>query len=308
MEMSLLGCCWRRFEVAVALVGISAHVCMGLGIPLQSFGYPSPTHALCVCASVPQWSNLSYSTKCEVRSCPCLWLQTVGDIFLLHGYKWGQHSGLGMYHSISIWMWGSAHQAHLKKPQCWFLDQNPSWRACLLGLLNWDPWIWNLKLIFCCCTLPLRAGTSVPVWCCLYLQGHLTLCALLPQPPVPSQTSSYSCMLPTSPSVNGRSYDTYTPPHMQTHMNSQPMGTSGTTSTGEWPPCSPSLPGSLSSLLQPSGFSRGRSRSPSLGEVSLLGLVAAIPGRRWKCTALPTRAIILIFKLLLGGLDGKKAD
>lgn len=57
--------------------------------------------------------------------------------------------------------------------------------------------------------------------------------ALSLQPPVPSQTSSYSCMLPTSPSVNGRSYDTYTPPHMQTHMNSQPMGTSGTTSTGE---------------------------------------------------------------------------
>ncbi|XP_040265398.1 paired box protein Pax-6 isoform X5 [Bufo bufo] len=52
------------------------------------------------------------------------------------------------------------------------------------------------------------------------------------QPPVPGQTSSYSCMLPTSPSVNGRSYDTYTPPHMQTHMNSQSMGTPGTTSTG----------------------------------------------------------------------------
>uniref|UniRef100_A0A671PG48 Paired box protein Pax-6-like n=1 Tax=Sinocyclocheilus anshuiensis TaxID=1608454 RepID=A0A671PG48_9TELE len=48
----------------------------------------------------------------------------------------------------------------------------------------------------------------------------------------PSQTSSYSCMLPTSPSVNGRSYDTYTPPHMQAHMNSQTMATSGTTSTG----------------------------------------------------------------------------
>ncbi|KAK1804595.1 hypothetical protein P4O66_020590, partial [Electrophorus voltai] len=46
-----------------------------------------------------------------------------------------------------------------------------------------------------------------------------------------SQTSSYSCMLPTSPSVNGRSYDTYTPPHMQAHMNSQSMATSGTTST-----------------------------------------------------------------------------
>ncbi|XP_060783037.1 paired box protein Pax-6 isoform X5 [Neoarius graeffei] len=47
-----------------------------------------------------------------------------------------------------------------------------------------------------------------------------------------SQTSSYSCMLPTSPSVNGRSYDAYTPPHMQAHMNSQSMATSGTTSTG----------------------------------------------------------------------------
>uniref|UniRef100_A0AAZ3SI30 Paired box protein Pax-6 n=1 Tax=Oncorhynchus tshawytscha TaxID=74940 RepID=A0AAZ3SI30_ONCTS len=49
-------------------------------------------------------------------------------------------------------------------------------------------------------------------------------------PMQPSQT--YSCMLPTSPSVNGRSYDTYTPPHMQAHMNSQSMTTSGTTSTG----------------------------------------------------------------------------
>ncbi|XP_072129299.1 paired box protein Pax-6 isoform X3 [Mobula birostris] len=52
------------------------------------------------------------------------------------------------------------------------------------------------------------------------------------QSPVSSQTPSYSCMLPTSPSVNGRSYDTYTPPHMQTHMNPQSMGTSGATSTG----------------------------------------------------------------------------
>ncbi|XP_041917761.1 paired box protein Pax-6b isoform X2 [Alosa alosa] len=51
-------------------------------------------------------------------------------------------------------------------------------------------------------------------------------------PMQPSQTSSYSCMLPTSPSVNGRSYDTYTPPHMQAHMNSQSMAPSGTTSTG----------------------------------------------------------------------------
>ncbi|XP_076003040.1 paired box protein Pax-6b isoform X5 [Genypterus blacodes] len=53
------------------------------------------------------------------------------------------------------------------------------------------------------------------------------------KPPMcPSQTSSYSCMLPTSPPVNGRSYETYTPPHMQAHMNSQSMTTTGTTSTG----------------------------------------------------------------------------
>lgn len=69
--------------------------------------------------------------------------------------------------------------------------------------------------------------------CDVLLSNHRF--AFSSQPPVPSQTSSYSCMLPTSPSVNGRSYDTYTPPHMQTHMNSQPMGTSGTTSTGEPP-------------------------------------------------------------------------
>jgi len=61
-------------------------------------------------------------------------------------------------------------------------------------------------------------------------------------------------MLPTSPSVNGRSYDTYTPPHMQTHMNSQPMGTSGTTSTGEWPRAPLGFSAGLASLLPPSFF------------------------------------------------------
>lgn len=75
-------------------------------------------------------------------------------------------------------------------------------------------------------------GGSLGMWLCdVPLSNHWF--AFSSQPPVPSQTSSYSCMLPTSPSVNGRSYDTYTPPHMQTHMNSQPMGTSGTTSTGK---------------------------------------------------------------------------
>ncbi|XP_032380245.1 paired box protein Pax-6 isoform X3 [Etheostoma spectabile] len=47
-----------------------------------------------------------------------------------------------------------------------------------------------------------------------------------------SSQSSYSCMLPTSPSVNGRSYETYTPPHMQQHINSQLMTSSATSSTG----------------------------------------------------------------------------
>lgn len=46
-----------------------------------------------------------------------------------------------------------------------------------------------------------------------------------------SQTS-YSCMLPTSPTVNGRSYETYTPPHMQPHINSQSMTSSAPSSTG----------------------------------------------------------------------------
>ncbi|CAL8358202.1 unnamed protein product [Lota lota] len=45
----------------------------------------------------------------------------------------------------------------------------------------------------------------------------------------PSQTS-YSCILPTNPTVNGRSYEPYTSSHMQSHVTSQPMTT--TTSTG----------------------------------------------------------------------------
>ncbi|CAL8263074.1 unnamed protein product [Merluccius merluccius] len=43
----------------------------------------------------------------------------------------------------------------------------------------------------------------------------------------PSQTS-YSCMLPTSPTVNGRSYEPYTSTHMQSHVTSQPMTTTST--------------------------------------------------------------------------------
>uniref|UniRef100_A0A3P9NLQ1 Paired box protein Pax-6-like n=1 Tax=Poecilia reticulata TaxID=8081 RepID=A0A3P9NLQ1_POERE len=46
-----------------------------------------------------------------------------------------------------------------------------------------------------------------------------------------SNQTSYSCMLPNSPPVNGRSYQTYTPPHMQPHISSQSV-TSTTSSTG----------------------------------------------------------------------------
>ncbi|XP_072241418.1 paired box protein Pax-6-like isoform X1 [Leuresthes tenuis] len=47
-----------------------------------------------------------------------------------------------------------------------------------------------------------------------------------------SNQTSYSCMLPSSTPVNGRSYDTYTPPHMQPHISSQSMTSSATSSTG----------------------------------------------------------------------------
>lgn len=51
-------------------------------------------------------------------------------------------------------------------------------------------------------------------------------------PMQPSNQSSYSCMLPTSTTLNGRSYETYTPSHMQPHINSQSMSSSATSSTG----------------------------------------------------------------------------
>lgn len=80
--------------------------CMyGFGDPSSEPWSPQPhTWSVGMCptladtgpACVPQWSNFSYSTKCKVRRWHCLWLQMVGDIFLLQEYKQGQHSGLGM--------------------------------------------------------------------------------------------------------------------------------------------------------------------------------------------------------------------
>ncbi|KAM8927530.1 paired box protein Pax-6-like isoform 2-T2 [Pelodytes ibericus] len=54
----------------------------------------------------------------------------------------------------------------------------------------------------------------------------------LPLQSVASQTSSYSCMIPSSSSVSVRSYDTYTPVQLQTHMNNQNLGSSANGSTG----------------------------------------------------------------------------
>ncbi|KAM4650893.1 paired box protein Pax-6-like [Discoglossus pictus] len=54
----------------------------------------------------------------------------------------------------------------------------------------------------------------------------------LPIQSVASQTSSYSCMIPPSPTVSVRSYDAYTPSQLQTHMNNQSLGSSAPGSTG----------------------------------------------------------------------------
>ncbi|KYO30324.1 paired box protein Pax-6 isoform X2 [Alligator mississippiensis] len=48
--------------------------------------------------------------------------------------------------------------------------------------------------------------------------------------PVASQPSSYACMIPASSS--GRSYDSYSPPQLPTHMGSQALGASTPASTG----------------------------------------------------------------------------
>ncbi|KAM9376132.1 paired box protein Pax-6-like [Pholidichthys leucotaenia] len=70
-------------------------------------------------------------------------------------------------------------------------------------------------------------GRSDPVLSNSY---NFSMAASLPMQA--SNQTSYSCMLPTSPSVNGRTYETYTPPHMQPHISSQSMTSSATSSTG----------------------------------------------------------------------------
>ncbi|XP_020790628.1 paired box protein Pax-6 [Boleophthalmus pectinirostris] len=51
-------------------------------------------------------------------------------------------------------------------------------------------------------------------------------------PMQPSNQTSYSCMLPSGTTLNSRSYETYSAGHMQSHINSQSMSSSATSSTG----------------------------------------------------------------------------
>uniref|UniRef100_A0A3Q3S435 Paired box protein Pax-6 n=1 Tax=Mastacembelus armatus TaxID=205130 RepID=A0A3Q3S435_9TELE len=76
-------------------------------------------------------------------------------------------------------------------------------------------------------------GRSDPVMSNSYslpAMPSFSMAASLPMQ-APSQTS-YSCMLPTSSTVNGRNYETYTSTHMQPHINSQSMTPCATSSTG----------------------------------------------------------------------------
>uniref|UniRef100_A0A8C4R7Q1 Paired box protein Pax-6 n=1 Tax=Eptatretus burgeri TaxID=7764 RepID=A0A8C4R7Q1_EPTBU len=78
-------------------------------------------------------------------------------------------------------------------------------------------------------------GGLVNAYSSLPQMPSFTMANNLPiQPAMGNQTSSYSCMLPTSP-VSARSYDGYTPPHMQSHIGSQSLGPNGNTSTGKSP-------------------------------------------------------------------------
>lgn len=98
------------------------------------------------------------------------------------------------------------------------------WRAYNLSEMNFKNFLqcWCLKVLNC--HQPL-SQTSEFISCSISLSS-MNFCLQA------SSQTSYSCMLPTSPPVNGRSYDTYTPPHMQPHINSQSMTSSATSSTG----------------------------------------------------------------------------
>uniref|UniRef100_A0A3Q1HBP3 Uncharacterized protein n=1 Tax=Anabas testudineus TaxID=64144 RepID=A0A3Q1HBP3_ANATE len=76
-------------------------------------------------------------------------------------------------------------------------------------------------------------GRSDPVLCNNYSLPAMPSYSMAGSLPMQaSNQTSYSCMLPPSPTINGRSYDTYTPPHMQPHINNQSMTSSATSSAG----------------------------------------------------------------------------
>ncbi|XP_078507119.1 paired box protein Pax-6-like [Lissotriton helveticus] len=69
-----------------------------------------------------------------------------------------------------------------------------------------------------------------------YGSGHqlpsFSMANSLPLQPVCSQASSYSCMVPSSPSVSVRSYEAYTPPQLQPHLGPPGLSVSAAVSTG----------------------------------------------------------------------------
>ncbi|KAK7892062.1 hypothetical protein WMY93_024025 [Mugilogobius chulae] len=80
-------------------------------------------------------------------------------------------------------------------------------------------------------TMPFSSGTmlsrSEPI-----LSNSYSFSMTTSLPMQASNQTSYSCMLPSGTTLNGRSYETYTAGHMQSHINSQSMSSSAASSTG----------------------------------------------------------------------------
>ncbi|XP_047451339.1 paired box protein Pax-6-like isoform X2 [Mugil cephalus] len=70
----------------------------------------------------------------------------------------------------------------------------------------------------------LSSSYSLPAMPCFSMATSLPMQA--------SNQTSYSCMVPTSSTLNRRTYEAYTAPHMQPLMSSQSMSSSATSSTG----------------------------------------------------------------------------
>ncbi|XP_029009453.1 paired box protein Pax-6-like isoform X2 [Betta splendens] len=75
-------------------------------------------------------------------------------------------------------------------------------------------------------------GRSDPILCNSYSLPAMPSFSMSGNLSMQASNQTYSCMLPPSPIINGRSYETYTPPHMQSHINSHSATSSATSSAG----------------------------------------------------------------------------